>query len=114
MMLRTYGRTTLGVWPPPVVAAIRDRQSFTTGGSLRGEAGTVPSYVRTGRLEGAALDQWRNDRPYVDYCVWSYGTPIGWHCHGPGLERWVTNVDSYSHTTTRHQGLVQLAISLAY
>lgn len=102
--LRQYGRSTWGVWPPPVVTAIRERRAFIAG-ALRGETGDyLPS--NPGRLEGKALAQWRDDLPDIAYVVWSYSTPIGWQLHGGA---WVVPDESYSLTTTRHQRFVHLA-----
>jgi hypothetical protein len=102
--LRQYGRSTLGVWPPPIVTAIREGQAFRSG-ALRGESGS--QWDRSpGRLEGKALAQWRDDLSSIAYVVWSYSTPIGWQLRDGA---WVVPDDRYSLTTTRHQSFVHLA-----
>jgi hypothetical protein len=63
------------------------------------------------------------------YVVWSYSTPIAWYVpdeiaerYDEGLEHnvkvrtksvWVVPDTKYSNTTTRHQGIVRVALSLA-
>jgi hypothetical protein len=100
-ILRQHGRTTLGTWPPPVVAAIADRRPFRSG-ALRGEAGPPTSL---GRLPEPYRRLISAECP--TYVVLSYATPIGWWAPGTG---WSVPHEHYSPTTSRHQGMLRQAL----
>lgn len=80
---------------------LRARQDFSTAGALRGEAGPA---VYVGRLAPEYRDSARN----ADYVVYSYDTPIAW----VRFDFWTVPDESYSVTTSRHQGKIRTAISV--
>lgn len=80
------------------------REAFVSHGALSARQHTGPGdQLNFGRMsEGnrniiSAL----ND---IDYVVHSYGTPIGVHSQEQG---WVIPEESYSPTTSRHQGILR-------
>ena len=86
---------------------IAARQPFTTSGSLRGgppgnwpEHGRLPADHSTALMDSVVTGT-------VDYIVYSYGTPIAWHRTDTG---WAVPDVRYSVTTSRHQGVVRLAV----
>lgn len=90
--------------------AIRDRLDFRTGGAFYGEStGSLGSWD-SGRLSGDDLDQFRLDRTYVDYVVWSYRTPIAWHWTNErsGESGWHVVAQKFSPTTSKHQSNLYL------
>jgi hypothetical protein len=99
-VLRQHGRSVLGCWPHPIMAAIRGHGEFVAG-ALR--ATTCPN--GTGRLPAEHVADFSRDRP--SYVVYSYATPIAWH----GRRGWVIPDECYSLTTTRHQGFAHQATS---
>lgn len=91
---------------------LRDRETFKTSGSLRGER-AKPGYFSTdtpGRLDidSVYYSLWLQQRDSIDYVVYSYFTPIAWHVSGVGWT--MTQKTSYSVSTTRHQSLVYSTI----
>jgi hypothetical protein len=92
--------------------AIRDRESFTTSGSLYGQAqpdGGMSPYAFRGWLSDDERAVWERDSYDVDYVVVSYATPIAWHVHKPGTEgMWHIVDQKFSPTTTKHQGNLYL------
>lgn len=97
--------TTRGI---RTATAIRDREDFRTSGALMAEStGRLGSWD-SGRLSGADLDAFRLDCQAIDYCVWSYSTPIAWHVTGPNTDRWHVVAQRFSPTTTKHQGNLYL------
>lgn len=87
--------------------AIRDREEFRTSGALRGETHTPTSrYLFTGYLSGPDAERLHSDlRVGIDYVVWSYSTPIAWHCVDG---TWHVVAQKFSPTTTKHQGNLYL------
>jgi len=88
--------------------AIRDRESFTTNGALRGQkypdGGLGPGAVYNSWLDDDNKDQWYLDCYYVDYVVWSYATPIAWHyTRDDGVGGWHVVAQKFSPTTGKHQ-----------
>jgi len=107
--LRQHGRTVRSYGPDhPIARAIAERQPFLAG-SLSGTG----DWSSSGRLSDADLTWWRADRDQADYFVVSYSTPIAWHvpASSRGVERWVSIVSRFSHTTTRHQSYVRMAVT---
>jgi hypothetical protein len=89
--------------------AIRDRESFTTSGSLYGQAqpdGGMSPYAFRGWLSDDERAVWERDSYDVDYVVVSYATPIAWH-KTDGT--WHIVTQKFSPTTTKHQGNLYLA-----
>jgi hypothetical protein len=84
---------------------IVDRVAFT-GNNLYG---VVTSYNTTvhelGRLPQEFRDQLKLDQP--DFIVYSYGTPIAWHCD----KGWFIPDTKYSVTTSKHQNYVRRAVA---
>lgn len=87
-----------------VAEAIRDRKPFQTYGSLRGEE-IVHPYVDSGRLDQNETACLRADLSFIDYVVWSYGTPIAWHLRDG---YWHKVAQKFSMTTSHHQGKLYL------
>ena len=100
--LRQYGQTTLGVWPPPIVEAIYNREAFQAG-NLWAES---TDYWPIGELPDRWIARIVNDSP--SYIVFSYRTPIAWWSE---LNGWVVPDVRYSVTTSRHQGFVRRAVT---
>lgn len=93
-------------------SAIMSGEEFHAGhmGGVR-YPGTHNPYPMTGALADKYLDSVMS----ADYVVYSYTTPIAWHING-GSESgdwWVVPDVKYSTTTTKHQGIVNVALSLA-
>jgi len=87
-----------------VAEAIRDRVPFNTYGALRAEE-IVHPYVHSGRLNEQETADLNCDLPQIDYVVWSYSTPIAWHCEDG---RWHRVAQKFSMTTSHHQGKLYL------
>jgi hypothetical protein len=98
--LHQHGRTVTSAAVHPIVWAIRTRDAFRSD-ALAGH----DSPNGTGRLPAEHVAGFRSDDP--TYVVYSYATPIAWH----GRRGWIVPDESYSHTTTRHQRFVRLALS---
>lgn len=71
-------------------------------GTLRGESGRGP------RTHGELPEEFHASVRYADYVVYSYDTPIAWRSGG----KWVQPYIKYSPTTTRHQGRIEVALSV--
>jgi hypothetical protein len=85
---------------------IASRVAFT-GNNLYGVVtpfGSVIAY-ELGRLPQEFRDQLKLDQP--DFIVYSYGTPIAWHCD----KGWFIPDAKYSVTTSKHQGYVRRAVA---
>lgn len=101
------GRTSW--WEPnSVETRIACREPFRTRGALSG-GWTYRYPSRRGNLpydwQCLLTAQWS---PGVHmYLVWSYDTPIGWWTAHHG---WTLPGESYSVTTTRHQGRLAVAV----
>lgn len=97
--------TTRGI---RTATAIKNREDFRTSGSLSGRSTSLGTYDY-GRLTGDDRDQFVLDSRYIDYCVWSYATPIAWHWTAPdGSEGWHVVSQKFSPTTTKHQSNLYL------
>lgn len=83
--------------------AIRSREAFDTYGALRG---VENDYFGTGILPEPYASQYRQDHP--TYTVFSYSTPIAWYT--PECGGWVIPDVKYSATTSKHQGVVCVAV----
>lgn len=83
--------------------AIANRVPFETGGALSG--GEI--WASVGRLQGAEISRFHDDRDEIDYVVSSYATPIAWHTP----KGWYVVAQKFSPTTTTHQDVVRLALS---
>jgi hypothetical protein len=84
---------------------LRERESFSTSGALRGVSG-VARHV--GYTLGSLPSEYADSVPTADYVVYSYRTPIAWHM--PSGE-WVCPDTRYSVTTSRHQSKVRTAVT---
>jgi hypothetical protein len=88
--------------------AMRERRPFANSSkSLRGEPMTPRPgvHVSTGRMPREHAADLRAAE-VVDYVVWSYATPIGWHDeHG-----WHVPATTYSPTTTQHQHTARMGV----
>ena len=106
--LHTYGKHS-GWWE--FRDAIAARKNFTTSGSFYGRvldpASEAPGSYPTGILPDAWKVRFQAD-PFIDYCVWSYDTPIAWHSELTG--GWTVPDVKYSLTTTKHQTIVRVAV----
>jgi hypothetical protein len=102
--LRQYGRTTMGVGRTQIHDAITGCEDFHAG-ALRGES--VKGYGHPGRLEGSARESFNASDGSLAYVIYSYATPIAWK-RSDGA--WFMPDDSYSVTTSRHQGIVRVAL----
>jgi len=87
-----------------VALKLRFLTPFRTHGALRGDTFAYG----TGRLPA----DWRNTftarNGVIDYVIYSYQTPIAWHDKESG---WIVPDESYSVTTSRHQGTVRAALT---
>jgi len=65
-----------------------------------------------GRLtdQPTAAALWRADQRVIDYVVYSYDTPIAWHCTGDGWAEWIFPTAHYTSTTDRHQSKIKYAL----
>lgn len=91
-----------------VAEYIRDRKPFKTYGALQAESfGPRPGYgyISSGRLQGADLDKFREDRDDITYVVWSYATPIAWETYDGRTHK---VAQRFSVTTSKHQGQLYL------
>lgn len=83
---------------------LRELEPFDTHGSLRGDRDTFS----VGRMP----DPWRSEyderRPFIDYTVLSYATPIAWHDKERG---WILPDARYSVTTSRQQSRINPAVA---
>jgi len=79
---------------------VRDRIPFQ-GSNLKGDTG--PGAYSTGYLPACFHPLVRK----ADYVIYSYATPIMWHCPDTG---WFDPEIRYSVTTTRHQSHVRMAM----
>lgn len=115
LKLRQYGKGGWKETPGRLYQAIVMGENFQTG-QLRGWRFLSDPFDGVGRLD----DKYRVSVAEADYVIYSYATPIAWHTpreveeggvHVGGW--WVFPEESYSATTTRHQGIVRVALSLA-
>jgi hypothetical protein len=60
-----------------------------------------------GRLSGAELQKFYDEVNFIEYAVYSYGTPIAWHTLGG----WYVVEQKFSVTTSKHQNLVRRAVA---
>jgi hypothetical protein len=81
-------------------------EPFQTYGNLRGEP---CSFVALGRLPEPyeSVLRERASAGFVDYVVYSYGTPIAWHDVNRG---WVMPAVKYSVTTSKAQSRIAPAV----
>lgn len=86
--------TTRGI---KTATAIRDREPFTTSGALS----ATRSPNGAGHLSQQESGRFFVDTPSIDYVVYSYTTPIAWHCTDTG---WHKVNQKFSSTTSKHQG----------
>lgn len=116
MRISGRNRQRLGV-------AILTGEEFTTYGALSG----TKFPTSTGRLPHDWQEEFHAMRNDIDYAVMSYATPIAWHVKpriGRGWNQfaqewrdvvirpeWVIPDVSYSVTTSKHQGIVRVALN---
>ena len=97
---------------------ITGRKDFHSGGraysgswNFRGDsADSVSLYWSSGRLPSKYVETLtaRRTAGTLTFVVWSYGTPIAWHCTVDG---WTVPREKYSPSTTNHQTSVRSALS---
>ena len=85
--------------------AIRDREPFTTSGSLKGEVVSGLTSWDSGRLSGPDLDRFHEDKSRIEYVVFSFATPIAWITEEG---EWYIVRAKFSPTTSKHQGNLYL------
>jgi hypothetical protein len=112
LTLHQYGKDGYNGTRGRIHQAILQGEEFKTGHMravkpYMGSPATLP--YSPGRLEGDVLAMWREDKPQVDYVIYSYATPIAWHTSDGN---WVVPCVKYSNTTTRHQSLVTTALHM--
>jgi hypothetical protein len=83
---------------------IADRVAFT-GNNLYGVVTPYDGHIQCGRLPEEFCDQLKLDQP--DFVVYSYATPIAWHCD----KGWFIPDAKYSTTTSKHQNYVRRAVA---
>ena len=82
---------------------IAEREAFVNGtGTLEGEYVDGLSLFDGQLLEGADLEQFEADHPFINYVVWSYNVPIHWVTLD---DRWHTIAKCPSKTTAGHRNL---------
>jgi hypothetical protein len=62
----------------------------------------------TGHMPQYLKDKFFAQAHVIDYIVWSYDTPIAWHTN----TGWELPEYTYSATTTKHQGKINVALSV--
>lgn len=94
--------------------ALGSRAPFKTYGKFYG---TDRINNLTGQLPAPYAEQYMSERPFIDYVVYSYWTPIAWHVWNPGItgvtaaeSYWVYPQVRYSVTTSRHQTKIRTAL----
>ena len=110
MTIRTTTRNATAI-----ARALQNGENFTTSGALKGVAN--PPWIAHGRIksdDGAAMYR-ACDEIGIDYVVYSYGTPIAYRTKdkGEGDGEWTIPDAKYSVTTSKHQGTIADAISIA-
>ena len=92
-----------------IARALRNSENFATSGALKGVAD--PYWIESGRMRPDDTDVMYSVRDAVgiDYVVFSYGTPIAYRTKSG---EWVAPPTKYSVTTSKHQGIVQYALSM--
>ena len=94
--------TTYGKGLDNLDKALTERESFKTGGALRGEASPRLTHWDSGRLSGPDLERFQKDRQAITYVVFSYSTPIAWEANGE-----VYRISQkFSQTTSSHTSAV--------
>ena len=83
---------------------IANRVAFT-GNNLYGVVVPYDGHIQSGRLPEEFRNQLKLDQP--DFIVYSYGTPIAWHCD----KGWFIPEAKYSVTTSKHQNYVRRAVA---
>lgn len=91
-----------------IAECLASRQAFRNStGSLRGEPCRYGP-TSTGRLPaGLSRRDYEHDVHRSAYVVMSYATPIAWLSGG----MWVVPDVAYSHTTSRQQGMILVALA---
>lgn len=90
------------------INAIGARQSFNNSSRSYDSLWARTSPGDVGYLRGPWLDLLVEDRPTIEYVVYSYATPIAWWSKEHG---WRMPDIKYSVTTSRHQSLVRRALA---
>lgn len=100
--LTTYGKSyNIQAW----AEALANRTPFVAG-SMKG----TDQIGGTGRLPNDWARTFQARRDVIDFAIYSYGTPIAWHDTEAG---WVMPDESYSSTTSKQQGKIRYALSVA-
>lgn len=93
-----------------LIDALGSRKDFATSGSFRGSKPTPGILPYLGRLSADEAQALRDDCHDLGlvYVVYSYDTPIAW-CYNDGEGGVNTHIvnQSFSVTTSRHQGFVR-------
>jgi hypothetical protein len=102
LRLHQYGKGGWSETSDRIYNAILRGKEFRSGNMT----GSRVVDMEPGRLEGGALDMWRDQLPHV-YVVRSYATPIAWF-RNDGT--WVIPDVKYTQTTTVHQRYPMVAL----
>lgn len=114
-MSKSQSRTQLSIRDAYEIARkLRDKYSFYTNGSMRGETREnnpvlfkdllIPTLENGSKLPQYVVDACKNY--LIDYIVYDYSTPIAFHViesDGVHYDTWIVPTAKYSVTTTRHQ-----------
>ena len=93
-----------------IARAIKNGEDFNTSGALKGIAN--PWWIESGRMNIAYAKAMyaARDNIGIDYVIYSYGTPIAYRTNNG---EWTIPDAEYSATTSKHQGVVRYAVSIA-
>lgn len=98
-------RPTISSRDRKVAEMIRDRKGFKTYGAFSARTVDGLGNWDSGRLYGEDAEQFRQDCTNIQYVVYSYSTPIAWHCM---TGEWYVARGKWSVTTSKHQGMLYL------
>lgn len=108
--LRQYGKGGFGETRAEIYRHIMGGRDFDSGNLSGRRQVNGTAYYHPELLPKPWRERINEDQP--DYVVWSYGTPIAWHCKDDeGKDIWTIPDERYSATTTRHQGMVRTALA---
>lgn len=90
--------------------AIANRTPFVAGNLTGEEHDPHPSgapYKSKGWLNAYSLEVFNDDVPFIDFVVYSYGTPFAWHTEA-GWK--VLTSQKFSPTSGKHRSIIERAI----
>lgn len=122
-MSKSQSRTQLSIRDAYEISRkLRDKYSFYTNGSMRGETREnnpvrfkdllIPTIENCSKLPQYVVDVCKNY--LIDYIVYDYNTPIAFHViesNGARYDSWIVPTAKYSVTTTKHQNTLIEACS---